>query len=179
MMSQTTKMLPRLRYGFGSTAIGTALVAVSDAGVASILIGGGAPKLLRELATAFPGSKLVEDQSAVDEALGVVADGIDDPRKPIDLPLDVRGSDAERAVWAALRQIPSGETRTYGQIAKALPLSITAQEVGAACGANVHALAIPCHRVIKADGTISGYRWGVARKRRLLQMEAAAFRGLS
>jgi AraC family transcriptional regulator of adaptative response/methylated-DNA-[protein]-cysteine methyltransferase len=103
-----------------------------------------------------------------------VADGIDNPHTPIDLPLDVRGSDAERAVWAALRQIPSGETRTYGQIAKALPLSMTAQEVGAACAANVHALAIPCHRVIKADGTISGYRWGVARKRRLLQMEAAA-----
>ena len=174
MMSQTTTIQPRLRYGFGNTAIGTALVAVSDAGVASILLGDGAPKLLRELATAFPGTELIEDQAAVDKALGVVADGIDDPRTPIDLPLDVRGSDAERAVWAALRQIPSGETRTYGQIAKALPLSMTAQEVGAACAANVHALAIPCHRVIKADGTLSGYRWGVARKRRLLQMEAAA-----
>jgi AraC family transcriptional regulator of adaptative response/methylated-DNA-[protein]-cysteine methyltransferase len=174
MMSQITKTQPRLRYGFGNTAIGTALVAVSEAGVASILIGDGAPKLLRELATAFPGSELVEDQAAVDTALRVVADGIDDPRTPIVLPLDVRGSAAERAVWSALRQIPSGETRTYGQIAKALPMSMTAQEVGAACAANVHALAIPCHRVIKADGTISGYRWGVARKRRLLQMEAAA-----
>ena len=173
-MSQRVNTLPPLRYGFGNTAIGTALVAVSDAGVASILFGDGAPRLLRELADAFPDSELVEDQSAVDKALGVVADGIDDPRTPIDLTLDVRGSDAERAVWAALREIPNGDTRTYGQIAKALALPITAQEVGAACAANVHALAIPCHRVIKADGTISGYRWGVARKRQLLQMEAAA-----
>ena len=173
-MSKITNTLPTLRYGFGNTVIGTTLVAVSGAGVASILIGDAAPKLLRDLAAAFPGSELVEDQTAIDKALGVVADGIDDPRTPIDLPLDVRGSDAERAVWAALRQIPSGETRTYGQIAKALPLSMTAQDVGAACAANVHAIAIPCHRVIKADGAISGYRWGVARKRRLLQMEAAA-----
>lgn len=173
-MSEITNTLPLLRYGFGRTAIGTTLVAVSEAGVASILIGDGAPRLLRELTEAFPDSELIKDQSAVDKALGVVADGIDDPRTPQNLTLDVRGSAAERAVWAALREIPVGETRTYGQIAKALPLSVTAQEVGAACAANLHALAIPCHRVIKADGTISGYRWGVARKRRLLQMEAAA-----
>lgn len=173
-MSNTTNTSPALRYGFGNTAIDPALVAVSCEGVASILIGNGAPKLLRELAAAFPGSELGEDQTAVGKALEVVGSWIDDPRTSIDLPLDVRGSDAERAVWTALRQIPSGETRTYGQIAKALPLSMTAQEVGAACAAKVHALAIPCHRVIKADGTISGYRWGVARKRQLLQMEASA-----
>lgn len=86
----------------------------------------------------------------------------------------MRGSDAERAVWSALQAIPSGETRSYGQVAKAVQMPITAQEVGAACAANVLALAIPCHRVVKADGGISGYRWGVARKRRLLQLEAAA-----
>ena len=172
-MSKITNTSPALRYGFGNTAIGTALVAARYEGVASILIGNSAPKLLRELAAAFLYSELVEDQTVVDGALGVVAAWIDDPRTPIDLLLDVRGSDAERAVWTALRQIPAGETRTYGQIAKAVPLSMTAREVGAACAANVHALAIPCHRVIKADGSISGYRWGVARKRQLLQMEAA------
>jgi AraC family transcriptional regulator of adaptative response/methylated-DNA-[protein]-cysteine methyltransferase len=97
-----------------------------------------------------------------------------DPRTPLDAALDIRGSDAERAVWSALRAIPAGETRTYGQIAKTLPMPVTALEVGAACSANVLAVAIPCHRVIKADGSLSGYRWGVGRKRRLLQMEAAA-----
>ena len=169
-----TNSLTSLRYGFGNTVVGTALVAVSDAGVASILIGDGPSRLLRELAEAFPGAELIKDQAAVDKALGTVADGVDDPRTPMDLTLDLQGTDAERAVWAALCAIPVGETRTYGQIAKSLSIAITPQEVGAACAANVHALAIPCHRVIKADGTISGYRWGVARKRRLLEMEAAA-----
>jgi AraC family transcriptional regulator of adaptative response/methylated-DNA-[protein]-cysteine methyltransferase len=78
------------------------------------------------------------------------------------------------AVWDALREIPIGETRSYGQLAKALPVTATAQEVGAACAANVLAVAVPCHRVLKADGSLSGYRWGVHRKRRLLEMERAA-----
>jgi AraC family transcriptional regulator of adaptative response/methylated-DNA-[protein]-cysteine methyltransferase len=173
-MTDNTNTPSELRYGFGETVIGTALVAVSDVGIASILIGDGPARLLRELTETFPEAKLVRDQTAVDKALGTVSEGVDDPRKLVDLNLDIRGTDVQRAVWAALREIPSGETRTYGQIAKALPMAVTAQEVGAACAANVHALAIPCHRVIKADGTISGYRWGVARKRRLLSMEAAA-----
>lgn len=173
-MTDTNIIHPTLRYGYGDTAIGTALVAVSDAGVASILIGDGPSRLLRELYEAFPDAVLVKDQPAVDRALGVVSEAIEHPGKPVDLGLDIRGTDAEKAVWAALRDIPSGETRTYGQISKSLPIAVTAQEVGAACAANVHALAIPCHRVIKADGTISGYRWGVARKRRLLAMEATA-----
>jgi AraC family transcriptional regulator of adaptative response/methylated-DNA-[protein]-cysteine methyltransferase len=173
-MTDKTNTPSALRYGLGETAIGTALVAVSDVGIASILIGDGPGRLLLELTETFPEAKLVRDQTAVYQALGTVSEGIDDPRKPVDLTLDICGRDAERAVWAALREIPSGETRTYGQIAKALPMAVTAQEVGAACAANVHALAIPCHRVIKADGTISGYRWGVARKRRLPAMEASA-----
>lgn len=173
-MTDNTNTPSELRYGFDETAIGTALVAVSDVGIASILLGDGPTRLLRELTETFPKAKLVRDQTAVDQALGIFSEGVDNPRKPVGLSLDIRGTDAQRAVWAALREIPSGETRTYGQIAKALPMAVTAQEVGAACAANVHALAIPCHRVIKADGTISGYRWGVARKRRLLAMEAAA-----
>ncbi len=163
-----------LRYGFGETAIGTVLVAFGDAGVAAILIGDDRSRLRRELAGAFAGETLVENQDAVAGALAMIQRAIGDPRSPLDIELDIRGSDAERAVWSALRAIPAGETHTYGQIAKALPVPMTAQEVGAACAANVIALAIPCHRVIKADGGISGYRWGVARKRRLLEMEAVA-----
>lgn len=162
-----------LRYGFGDTAIGTALVAVSNAGVASILIGDDRPRLLRDLAGAFPGAGLIDDQAAAEEALAMLAEVVVHPGKRLDLALDVRGTDAERAVWSALRSIPTGETRTYGQIAKALPMPVSAQEVGAACAANVLAVAIPCHRVIKADGGVSGYRWGVARKRQLLRLEAA------
>jgi len=94
-------------------------------------------------------------------------------RRGLDLPLDPRGSALELAVWEALRNIPAGETRSYGALAKAIALPATAQEVGAACAANRLAVAIPCHRVLKADGSISGYRWGVWRKRRLLALEAA------
>ena len=88
--------------------------------------------------------------------------------------LDLRGSRMEIAVWQALRAIPAGETRTYGVIAQSLPIAATAQEVGAACAANRIAVAVPCHRVVKSDGSISGYRWGVQRKRRLINMEGVA-----
>ena len=99
---------------------------------------------------------------------------VDAPYLELDLPLDLRGSELELAVWEALRAIPSGETRSYGAIAEVLPVPATAQEVGAACAANVLAVAVPCHRVVKADGSISGYRWGVRRKRRLINMEGVA-----
>ena len=108
------------------------------------------------------------------EVLGKIIETIEDPRRPLELALDIRGSDIERAVWSALQTIPAGQTRTYGEIAKTLRMPATAQEVGAACAANILAIAIPCHRVVKADGSISGYRWGVDRKRRLLEAEAAA-----
>ena len=99
---------------------------------------------------------------------------LDAPHQGLDLPLDIRGSAQEQAVWQALRNVPAGQTITYGQIAKSLPLPATAQDVGAACAANVLAVAIPCHRVVKADGSISGYRWGVHRKRKLINREAVA-----
>ncbi|WEK43914.1 MAG: methylated-DNA--[protein]-cysteine S-methyltransferase [Candidatus Sphingomonas colombiensis] len=163
-----------VRYGFGTTEIGLVLVAVGSAGVASILIGDDRARLRRDLHSAIPNATLIEDQAAIAGALAQVERLIADPRCHADLRLNIGGSDAERAVWSALRAIPVGETRSYGQIARTLSVPMTAQEVGAACAANVIALAIPCHRVVKADGGISGYRWGVARKRRLLQIEAAA-----
>jgi AraC family transcriptional regulator of adaptative response/methylated-DNA-[protein]-cysteine methyltransferase len=85
--------------------------------------------------------------------------------------LDLKGNALETVVWQALATIPVGETRSYGELAKSLSVPATAQEVGAACAANVVALAVPCHRVVKADGSISGYRWGINRKRRLLEKE--------
>ena len=96
---------------------------------------------------------------------------IDTPRAAVELPLDLRGSPIEMAVWRALMSIPIGETRTYGEIAKNLPIAATAQEVGAACAANPIAVVVPCHRVVKADGSVAGYRWGVKRKLRLINRE--------
>jgi AraC family transcriptional regulator of adaptative response/methylated-DNA-[protein]-cysteine methyltransferase len=163
-----------LRFGYGETSLGTALVAASDQGVAAIFVGDDRRKLHRDLAAAFPGARLVEDETDLADVVVKVCRLIETPHQPSDLALDLRGSELELAVWSALRAIPAGEVRTYGAIAKSLPLAATAQAVGAACAANVLAVAIPCHRVVKADGSISGYRWGVPRKRRLINREGVA-----
>ena len=163
-----------LRFGFGETRLGLALVAASHLGVAAILFGDAEPRLRNELARAFPDAELIEDEAGLAKTLASVVALIDHPGGGRDMALDLRGSAIEVAVWQALREIPIGETRSYGQLAKALPVAATAQEVGAACAANLLAVAVPCHRVLKADGSISGYRWGVRRKRRLLAMEKAA-----
>ncbi len=160
--------------GFGETGLGQVLVATSAKGVAAILMGDDPASLRRDLARAFPGVRLDEDAGSVADAVARVVALIDAPHRHLDLPLDLRGSELELAVWGALRDIPSGETRTYGGLAKSLDVPATAQEVGAACAANVVAVAVPCHRVVKADGSISGYRWGVSRKRRLINMEGVA-----
>jgi AraC family transcriptional regulator of adaptative response/methylated-DNA-[protein]-cysteine methyltransferase len=163
-----------LRFGFGQSALGQVLVAQSERGVAAILLGDDRAQMRRDLAEAFPGTWLQEDARSLAQTIAAVAILIAVPRGSLGLALDLRGTDLERAVWAALCAIPPGETRSYGGIAKTLPLPATAQEVGAACAANRLAVAIPCHRLVKADGSISGYRWGVARKRRLIALEQAA-----
>ncbi|HEU4961404.1 MAG TPA: methylated-DNA--[protein]-cysteine S-methyltransferase [Sphingomonas sp.] len=160
-----------LHYAIGGSTLGVVIAATSDKGVAAILIADDADRAARELRSAFPGVTLVEDRSLAGAALAAAVRLVDTPRHEFDLPLDLRGSELELAVWQALRAIPAGETRSYGALAKALPVPATAQEVGAACAANRIAVAVPCHRVVKADGGISGYRWGVARKRRLINME--------
>lgn len=164
--------MEELRFAYGTFSMGSALIAASATGVAAILMGDDRRALRRELASAFPDARLALDE-AEDRVAKVIA-FLEAPEEGLDLPLDIRGSALELAVWQALRAVPAGETITYGRIARALPVTATAQEVGAACAANVLAVAIPCHRVLKADGSISGYRWGVRRKRKLLSTEATA-----
>jgi AraC family transcriptional regulator, regulatory protein of adaptative response / methylated-DNA-[protein]-cysteine methyltransferase len=163
-----------IRFAFGPFSMGTALVAFSDKGVAAILMGNHREQLIRDLAGIFPHAHLIADGAGLEGVLAQVVAFLEAPHIGLDLPLDISGSAQEQAIWRALRNVPPGQIVTYGQIAKALPLSITAQDVGAACAANVIAVAIPCHRVLKADGSIAGYRWGVQRKRALLLSEAAA-----
>jgi AraC family transcriptional regulator, regulatory protein of adaptative response / methylated-DNA-[protein]-cysteine methyltransferase len=163
-----------LRFAHGDSWLGAVLVAASANGVAAILIGDSRVRLRRELDAAFPRARLVGDEAGLRDIVARVVDFLEAPGGGLDLPLDMRGNALEQAVWKALGAIPAGRTATYGQIAKALPTPATAQEVGAACAANVLAVAIPCHRVVKADGSISGYRWGVERKKRLIDREAAA-----
>jgi AraC family transcriptional regulator of adaptative response/methylated-DNA-[protein]-cysteine methyltransferase len=171
---EMTQDIETIRYSFADTKLDIALVATSDKGLVAVLLGDDRARLRRDLATMLPDTRPVEDQAALADTIAKVVALIDTPGTLLDLPLDLRGSEIERAVWEALTRIPVGETTTYGAIAKALPVPATAQDVGAACGANRIALAIPCHRVVKADGSISGYRWGVQRKRRLINMEGVA-----
>ena len=161
-----------IRFAFDKFSLGTVLVAATGNGIVAILLGDGKDELHRELVYAFPEARLIADETGLADKVAKIAAFLDAPHQGLDLPLDIRGSAQEQAVWQALRDVPAGQTVTYGQIAKSLPLPGTAQDVGAACAANVLAVAIPCHRVVKADGSISGYRWGVHRKRKLINREA-------
>jgi AraC family transcriptional regulator of adaptative response/methylated-DNA-[protein]-cysteine methyltransferase len=162
------------RFGYGDTTLGTILVAESAHGVVALFIGDVRAKLRGDLEDAFPNIELVLDQEGLAQTIAKAGALVDAPHRGTDLALDMRGSPLEMAIWDALRTIPSGETRPYGAIARDLPMMATAQDVGAACAANRIAIAVPCHRVVKSDGSISGYRWGVQRKRRLINMEGVA-----
>jgi AraC family transcriptional regulator, regulatory protein of adaptative response / methylated-DNA-[protein]-cysteine methyltransferase len=170
----TTTSSETLSYGYADAALGTILVAQSARGVVALFIGDDRAKLLRDLKEAFPAAVLAPDQAGLAETLAKAAALVEAPHRGTDLALDLRGSPVELAVWNALRAIPAGQTRTYGALAQSLPVAATAQEVGAACAANRIAVAVPCHRVVKSDGSIAGYRWGVQRKRRLINMEGVA-----
>jgi len=128
--------------------------------------------LIRDLSGVFPYAHLIADEAGLEDVLARVVVFLEAPHEGLDLPLDIRGSAQEQAIWRALRNVPPAQTVTYGQITKGLPLSATAQDVGAACAANVLAVAIPCHRVVKVDGSVAGYRWGVQRKRKLINRES-------
>jgi AraC family transcriptional regulator, regulatory protein of adaptative response / methylated-DNA-[protein]-cysteine methyltransferase len=161
----------RLQVAFGVSTVGEFVMASGDAGLVAILLGRDRASLARDLKRALPGAEFIENAVDLRERLGQVAALLNAPGSSFCLPLDLRGSTFGVSVWMALRDIPAGQTRSYGQIARTLPVAATAQEVGAACAANLLAVAIPCHRVVKADGSISGYRWGVSRKRQLLNLE--------
>ena len=166
--------LETLRFGCADAALGTIMVVESAKGVVALFIGDDCAKLVRDASDAFPAAQLVLDQTGLAQTIAKAVALVDAPHLATDLTFDLRGSPLELAVWKALQEIPAGETRTYGAIAKSLPIAATAQDVGAACAANRIAVAVPCHRVVKSDGSISGYRWGVQRKRRLINLEGVA-----
>jgi AraC family transcriptional regulator of adaptative response/methylated-DNA-[protein]-cysteine methyltransferase len=163
-----------LRFGYGDTVLGTIVVAESARGVAALFIGDDSTELMLALENGFPKAKLVFDQTGLTQTIAKAAAVVNAPHRGSDLALDLRGSPLELAVWKALQAIPPGETRTYGAIARGLSMGVTAKEVGEACAANRIAVAVPCHRVVKSDGSVAGYRWGVQRKLRLINMEGVA-----
>ena len=166
--------LDTITYAIGESPIGNILAARSDIGVCAILIGSDADALEQDLGNRFPGKMLVEDEAALRNDLAAMARFIETPSVGLDLPLDMRhGTPFQQRVWDVLRTIPCGATLTYTALARRLGRPNGARAVATACAANAIALGIPCHRVVRADGTLAGYRWGIERKRALLNKEAA------
>lgn len=163
-----------IRFAVGACQLGDVLVAASDAGICAILLGDDAGRLLSDLQDRFRKARLVGGDAAFEAWVAAVVGFVDAPETGLDLPLDIRGTLFQRKVWQALRDIPMGETASYGDIARAIGLPTGARAVATACAANPLAVAIPCHRVVRHDGSLSGYRWGVERKRALLIRERLA-----
>jgi len=163
-----------LRWTTILTSIGTIIVVASDRGLAAVRIGSSTSQLVDEVADEFPGAELVEDVAGlglVATAVGRLSQGLD---ATVDLPLDLTGTAFQARVWEALRRIPAGEVRSYAEVAAAIGSPSAVRAVGSACGRNPVALVIPCHRVVRSDGGLGGYRWGLEVKRALLETEARA-----
>ncbi|WP_176590295.1 methylated-DNA--[protein]-cysteine S-methyltransferase [Sphingobium sp. EM0848] len=163
-----------IAYSTASSAFGLLLVARSAAGVCSIQIGEDRQTLEAELVAAFPNARLVMDHGAVSEDIGKVMRFIETPAAGLNLKLDMRGTPFQRKVWDMLRTIPAGVTVSYNELAERLGEPGAARAVASACAANKLALAVPCHRVVRSDGNLAGFRWGIERKRHLLDREVAA-----
>ena len=161
-------------FTIGECSLGSILVAQSVRGVCSILIGEDPRRLAQDLRHQFPKANLVARENDQEELVAQVAGLIEKPGAGLGLPLDVRGTAFQQLVWDAVQRIPYGSTATYKDIARQIGTPGAVRAVARACGANALAVAIPCHRVIRNDGTLSGYRWGVERKRALLAREAHA-----
>ncbi|MBL8753108.1 MAG: bifunctional DNA-binding transcriptional regulator/O6-methylguanine-DNA methyltransferase Ada [Planctomycetes bacterium] len=151
--------------------LGLALVAATDRGVCALLLGDDAAALQADLRHRFPRAVIAPGDGAFVRKVATVVACVDGRRADPGLPLDVRGTAFQQRVWAALRAIPSGRTASYTEIATALGLPRSARAVAKACGDNPLAVVVPCHRVVRADGTLAGYRWGLERKRVLLERE--------
>ncbi|MBA2928788.1 bifunctional DNA-binding transcriptional regulator/O6-methylguanine-DNA methyltransferase Ada [Pseudomonas sp. CCUG 57209] len=158
-------------FAVGECSLGSILVAQSSRGVCAILLGDEPDQLVRDLQDQFPNADLVGADHNFEQLIAHVVGFIEAPALGLDLPLDLRGTAFQQRVWQALRDIPVGDTASYGQIAERIGAPKSFRAVAQACGANCLAVAIPCHRVVRSNGDLSGYRWGVERKQQLLDRE--------
>jgi AraC family transcriptional regulator, regulatory protein of adaptative response / methylated-DNA-[protein]-cysteine methyltransferase len=162
----------QIRFAVGECSLGAVLVGQSAKGVCAVLLGDDPEALVRDLQDRFPRATLVGGDGGFEETVAKVIGFIEAPGLGLDLPLDVRGTAFQRRVWQALRDIPAGSTASYAEIAARIGASASARAVARACSANALAVAIPCHRAVRTDGSPSGYRWGIDRKQTLLEREA-------
>jgi AraC family transcriptional regulator, regulatory protein of adaptative response / methylated-DNA-[protein]-cysteine methyltransferase len=160
-----------MRFAVGECSLGAILVAASDKGVSAILLGDDPEALLRDLQDQFPRATLIGGDKSFEQLTAEVIAFVENPAKGLDLPLDVQGTAFQHRVWEALRRIPAGSTASYAAIAQSIGAPKSVRAVARACAANHIAVAIPCHRVVRSDGALSGYRGGVERKRALLTKE--------
>jgi len=161
-----------IRFAIGQCTLGAILVAATDKGLCAILLGDDPDALARDLQDRFPQATLRGDDPAIARTVALVVGFVEAPAIGLDLPLDIRGTAFQQRVWQALREIPVGRTASYADVARSLGMPGAVRAVAQACGANALAVAIPCHRVVRSDGSLSGYRWGVQRKQALLEREA-------
>lgn len=161
-----------IRFAIGECSLGSILVARSDKGICAILLGEDPDELMRDLQDRFPKANLIGGDAGFEDLVAKVVGFVEAPGLGLDLPLDMRGTAFQQRVWQALREIPVGRTVSYAEVARRIGEPKSVRAVAQACGANRIAVAIPCHRVVRNDGALSGYRWGVERKRALLKKEA-------
>ena len=166
-----------IRFACGACSLGMVLVAATEKGVCAILLGDEAATLRRDLEERFPQAELVPGDRGFEHTVAQVVRFVETPRAGLELPLDVRGTAFQQRVWQALRAIPAGSRASYREIAERIGAPKAVRAVAQACAANALAVAIPCHRVVRQDGALAGYRWGVERKRALLERETAVFLG--
>ncbi|MFF7399367.1 bifunctional transcriptional activator/DNA repair enzyme AdaA [Achromobacter sp. NPDC008082] len=163
-----------IRFAVAQCSLGALLVAASDTGICEIALDADPETLVQNLQDRFKAARLIGADTEFETWVAAVVGFVEDPSRGLDLPLDVRGTAFQRRVWEALREIPVGATATYTQVAERIGNPRAVRAVARACATNNIALAIPCHRVVRTDGSMAGYRWGIDRKRELIAREAQA-----
>jgi AraC family transcriptional regulator of adaptative response/methylated-DNA-[protein]-cysteine methyltransferase len=162
----------QIRFALGGCSLGSVLVAVSAKGICTISLGDDPEELTRDLQGRFPQAELIGNDGEFEQWIAQIIAFVETPALGLDLPLDIRGTAFQQRVWQALRQIPAGQTVSYTDIAQRIGAPKAVRAVASACAANSLAVAIPCHRVLRSDGNLSGYRWGIERKAELLRRES-------
>lgn len=163
-----------IHFAVGECSLGAVVVAATGKRICAILLGDNPDAVIRDLRGRFPEAQPAGDDGEFEPVVARVVDFVEAPARGLDLPLDLRGTEFQRDVWQALREIPVGTTASYTEIAHRIGRPKSVRAVAQACAANALAVVVPCHRAVRSDGTLSGYRWGVERKRALLEKEAVA-----
>lgn len=163
----------KIRFAIAECSLGAILVAASDKGICAIFIGDEPEQLLRDLQDQFQQAELIGADAGYEQLVAKVVGFVEAPAICLDLPLDIRGTAFQQRVWQALREIPVGTTVSYSELAQRIGAPNAVRAVAGACAANTLAVVVPCHRVVRTDGSLSGYRWGVERKRTLLARESS------